>query len=630
MAKQLEEYDFPNDLKEMSIKELRTLATQIRKFLVKKVSKTGGHLASNLGIVELTIALHKVFHSPDDKLLWDVGHQSYVHKILTGRQEGFDTLRQLGGMSGFPKREESVHDVYDAGHSSDSISVGFGIAKARDLKKESFSVVSIIGDGALTGGVAYEALNNVGNCGTKMIVILNDNQMSISENIGGVSEYLSKLRTTHLYTNLKKNIRNKMTKIPVVGQGLYKGLEGIRDKVKYTMIDNTMFEELGFRYYGPINGHNIGELISFLEAIQEMDEPVFLHVVTKKGKGVPEVEQNPDVYHGIGPFNQITFQCAAQKSPTYSTVFGCHLTELAALNPELVAISAAMVDATGLKYMAKEYPKRVFDVGIAEQHAVSFASGLALQGMKPFVAIYSTFLQRAYDEIMTNVCLQNLPVVFCVDRAGNVGEDGETHHGQFDLAYLLSMPNMRVMAPKDGKELQEMMNYALTCNGPCAIRYPRGIAEDYSEISDNYLIDGKSEKLVVGEKVTIFALGKSVGIALQAAKRLEKNQLNVSVINSRFAKPLDEEIILKEAKKSELLVTIEDHSVVNGFGNAVTRFLVEKVDYQGKILNIGWPDTFIPHGKTHELEKKYNLDGKSVAQEIKKAWQEIKENERKA
>lgn len=616
--KEMTEYDFPAELKYMTDKELEFLADQIRDFLLEKVSKTGGHLASNLGVVELSIALHKVFDSPEDRILWDVGHQSYVHKILTGRADGFTNLRQLSGLSGFPKREESPHDVYDAGHSSDSISVGLGIAAARDLNGDEYNVVPVIGDGALTGGVAYEALNNAAASKHKMIIIINDNQMSISKNVGGVTQHLRKLRISPAYTDIKKRIQGSLAGKGGLGDSLFKGLEKARDALKYTIFEKSMFENLGFKYYGPVDGHDIGELTEFLDAAKRIDESVVVHVVTKKGKGFRTIEENPDTFHGIGPFSLDTMKSVSgTDKPSWSKVFGAKLTEMAERDKRIVAVSAAMIDGTGLGDMKQKYPFRVFDVGIAEQHAVSFASGMALQGMRPFVAVYSTFLQRAYDEIMMNVCLQNLPVVFCVDRAGNVGEDGETHNGQFDLSYLSHMPNMTVMAPANDRELREMMEYALEIGTPCAIRYPRGACIEWNESDARAFkpVDGSCEIVREGKKVALLAAGKLVDAAEDAAEILRKKGISCKVVNARFIKPLDENGILTAVKGVKLIVTLEDNVISGGFGCAINS-LICKNEKHPKIVNLGWPDKFIQSGKTAQLEHIYGLDAESVADRI--------------
>lgn len=611
--KQMTEYDFPRELKLMSDEELEKLSAQIRDFLLKKVSQTGGHLASNLGVVELTIALHRVFDSPKDKLLWDVGHQSYVHKILTGRAGEFERLRKLGGLSGFPKREESPHDVYDAGHSSDSISVALGIAKGRDLKNEDFNVITVIGDGALTGGVAYEALNNAAASKSKMIVILNDNQMSISPNVGGMARHLSRIRVSYPYTEMKRKLRTGLSGKGSFGDGLYRGLEKMRDTVKYMVLDRSLFENLGFKFYGPVDGHDITELTDYLEAAKRSEETVILHVVTQKGKGVKAIEENSGKFHGVGPFNPLTMQASKEKTLTYSDVFGQKLIEMAKDDERITAISAAMIDGTGLSEMKNLYPDRVFDVGIAEQHAVSFASGLALQGLRPFVAVYSTFLQRAYDEILINVCMQKLPVVFCVDRAGNVGEDGETHNGQFDLSYLSHMPNLTVMAPSDSQELKAMMEYAIKLSSPCAIRYPRGRAVERSR--ELMQINGKCEIVRNGDKAVILSVGKCLMAALKAAEILKEKGIECKVVNARFVKPLDEEGLLNSVKGAELVITIEDNVVLGGFGSMINGIFA-KNGIVGRVINLGWPDGFIKSGNTEVIEKIYGLDAESIADRI--------------
>ena len=615
--KDLLEYNFPTELKNMNTEEMQVLADQIREFLIDKVSKTGGHLASNMGVVELTLALHKVFDSPEDRILWDVGHQSYVHKILTGRAGEFDTLRQYGGLSGFPKRAESPADVYDAGHSSDSISVALGIAKARDMDQKDYHVVTVIGDGALTGGVAFEALNNAGASKSKMIIIINDNQMSISPNVGGLTQHLSRLRLSPAYVNMKKRIRAGLTSKGPAGKKVFHGMEAARNRVKGALIQTSVFENLGFKFYGPVDGHDIEELVDFLEAVKQIDGPVILHVMTRKGKGNEIIEKNADRFHGIGPFDPKTMEpVSAASYASWSHVFGEKLAEMSLKDDRIIAISAAMLDGTGLKPMVKLFPDRVFDVGIAEQHAVSFASGMALEGKRPFVAVYSTFLQRAYDEMILNVCMQNLPVVFCIDRAGNVGDDGETHNGQFDLSYLTQMPNMTVMAPSSDEELRKMMEYALALGTPCAIRYPRGTA--LRESMDLEAAEaGRCRVLKPGEKTWILSAGKCREAALQAAGILEDDGLPCGVIDARFIKPLDEESILKNCREADLIVTLEDNSVRGGFGSMVEDLFAGR-ENRPKIIVMGWPDAFVQSGKTARLEEIYGLDGPSVAERIRK------------
>ncbi|MEI8215596.1 MAG: 1-deoxy-D-xylulose-5-phosphate synthase [Eubacteriales bacterium] len=617
MKNNILDYDFPKDLKLMNEKELELLSYEIRDFLIDKVSKTGGHIASNLGVVELSIALHKVYDSPIDKIIWDVGHQSYVHKILTGRAQDFDKLRKLGGLSGFPKRAESMHDVFDSGHSSNSISIALGVARARTIKGGNESVVAVIGDGALTGGIAYEALNNAGHCSDNITVILNDNEMSIGKNCGGMSEHLYKLRMSTKYNEIKKQLKRALTGIPVFGEGLLNGLEHIRDGFKYAIVPGAIFEELGFRYFGPVDGHDIAGLVETLSIARQLDGPVLIHILTSKGKGYKTAERNPSKFHGIGPFDPETGdQLCNSNNLSYSKIFGNKLVELGIKNENIVAISAAMIDGTGLESFSEKFPQRTFDVGIAEQHAVSFAAGLALNGMIPVVAIYSTFLQRAYDQIMFDICLQNLPVVFAIDRAGNVGQDGETHHGNFDISFLSHIPNLTILAPKDGKELEAMLEYAVSLGTPCAIRYPKGDAADLSGFSNNYSIDGTAEILKVGVDATLIPAGKMVSNTLLALELIKSKGYNVEIINPKFIKPMDIKTIISSGNKTKLIVTIEDNSTEGGFGSAMLKEFsdlgVENISF--KI--IGWPDKFIEQGSVQELETLYNLDPESIARRV--------------
>ncbi len=617
MKKNLPDYQFPDELKRMSERDLELLSYEIRDFLIDKVSKKGGHLASNLGVVELTIALHSVFNSPIDKIIWDVGHQSYVHKILTGRAACFDGLRCLNGISGFPKRMESVHDMFDAGHSSNSISAAMGYAAARDLTEEDYSVISVIGDGALTGGMAYEALNNAGSSHSKMIVVLNDNEMSIAKNIGGISQHLAKLRASQTYLDFKKHLKKTLKGIPGMGKGLYNGMEHIRDSVKYAIVPGGIFEQLGFKYFGPVDGHNIHDLIEVLSFAKLMDEPVLIHAITKKGKGYRNAEINPGKFHGIGAFEPTTGNVmAVSETCSYSTIFGEKLVQLAGENPKIVAVSAAMIDATGLGKFSQRFPQRIFDAGIAEAHAVTFAAGLVAGGYKPVVAIYSTFLQRAYDQILIDVCMQKLPVVFAIDRAGNVGADGETHHGVFDLSFLSHMPNMTVLAPKDGNELAQMLEYAVTLEGPCAIRYPRGESADCFASEMSALCNGKSERILVGDDVDIFAVGKMVSVGVDVCRRLKEKRISAGLINARFVKPVDSDAILSSAKKMKKIVTLEDNVVKGGFGSSLTSILSEKGITDVTVLNIGWPDQFIEQGTQPELFDKYGLDSAGIAERV--------------
>lgn len=606
--KRLMDYTFPADLKNMSVKEAELLSAQIREFLVDNISKTGGHLASNLGVVELTVALHKVFNTPEDQLIWDVGHQSYVHKILTGRADQFNTLRQFGGMSGFPKVKESPYDSFDTGHSSTSISIAAGMAAARDLNGDKYHVAAIIGDGSLTGGIAYEALNNVGASHSDVIVILNDNGMSIEPNTGGVSTHLSKLRSSEKYNDFKRKLKTNVSQIPGIGKAAVSGMMHIRDTIKYAMIEGAMFESLGFKYFGPIDGHDFEELIKTLEAAKAVDGPVLVHVVTKKGKGYVNAENNPSKFHGTGPFDPETGNALKPSAgPSYSSVFGNKLMKIAESNDKVVAISAAMLDGTGLGGFAKKYPERTFDVGIAEGHAVTFAAGMATKGFRPVVAVYSTFLQRAYDQIIQDVALQNLPVIFGIDRAGIVGADGETHHGMFDLSYLNHIPNMTVLAPADKNELEAMMDYAMTLDGPCAIRYPRGAAPEI-EFEGNI---NSSFTLSEGTDVEIWSAGSMLDTAVKAAAMLRVRGINAGVVNARIIKPLDLEALEESASRTKLIVTLEDNVISGGFGQSVAAELQDTA-----VLNLGWPDEFIEHGSSTELYEKFGLDADSITERI--------------
>lgn len=624
--KHLLEYNFPEDLKELSDDELELLSYDIRDFLITNIAKTGGHLASNLGIVEITMALHKVFNTPDDKIVWDVGHQCYVHKILTGRASRFDTLRQEDGLSGFPKSEESGFDVFNSGHSSTSISAAMGIANARDLKKEKHNVVAVIGDGAMTGGLAFEGLNNAGIQQTNMIVILNDNEMSISESTGSFSQYLNKLRASKSYQGLKKSVRKKIESIPALGMPIAKGIEKSKGLLRYAVVFQGIFEDMGFRYYGPVDGNNIKEMTEILWMAKNLDGPVLIHAMTQKGKGYKNAENNPSKFHGIGPFDAETGkELSSSTKPGYSKVFGDHLIEIAAKDEKIVAITAAMKDGTGLKGFSERFPNRFYDVGIAEAHAVTFASGLAIGGFRPFISIYSTFMQRAYDQIIMDICMQKLPVVFMLDRAGNVGADGETHHGVFDISYLKHMPNMTIMAPKDGSELKDMMDHALSLDGPCAIRFPRGTAQ-ITKDEPSTIVTGTAQVIsqyhpadeAVVKPVHIWALGKMVGIGRYVEEILKRKNIPVKLINARFVKPLDEDTLLKSAKDAGLVVTIEDNVLTGGFGESVNTLLSTKLNKKFHTLNLGWPDKFVPQGNTESIMKKYELDPKSIAQKIEK------------
>lgn len=614
MRKKLTEYDFPNDLKNMDINELELLSYDIRDFLISNISCTGGHLASNLGAVELSIALHMVFESPGDKIVWDVGHQSYIHKILTGRADKFCTLRKTGGLSGFPRISESPHDIFSTGHGSNSISLVTGLAKARDLNGEKYNTVAVIGDGALSGGLAYEGLNNLGDSGAKAIVILNDNGMSISKSTGGVSKHLSKLRVSKGYYSLKRNVKKASKKIPGIGDNIYSGMEKLRDSLKYVIVNGVIFEEMGFTYIGPLDGHNIEELSRHMELAKNAQGPVLLHLITEKGKGYRNAEVYPGRYHGTGPFDPETGAAVNSSDiPTYSDVFGKKLVELASDDDRIVAVSAAMTEGTGLSEFCSRFPDRTFDVGMAEEHAVSFAAGLAKGGARPFVAIYSTFLQRAYDEIITDVCLQGLPVIFAADRAGNVGADGETHHGMFDISYFSHMPGMTVMAPADGRELEQMMDHALTLATPCVIRYPRG--ENGDILKERIPLYRGSQIISQGKDAEIWALGSMVKTALEAAEILKKKGIDTGVANVRFVSPADEQKIISSAKKTKHIITLEDNIIKGGFGEKAAALLM-KNNIKTKMINMGWPDKFIEHGSAFELYKKYRLDAAGTAERI--------------
>ena len=612
----LNELNLPEDLKSMDFRELELLSYEIRDFLIDNVSKTGGHLSPNLGVVELTIALHKVFDSPKDKIIWDVGHQSYVHKILTGRASEFNSLRKYDGLSGFPKREESPHDCFNTGHSSNSISAGLGMAKARDLQKQDFEVISVIGDGALTGGLAFEALNNVSASKSKMLIIVNDNGMSISKNIGGLSTHLSKLRMSGAYLGFKSGIKKTLKSIPLVGSALYSKAENIRDGIKSAVnTEGAYFETLGIKYLGPFDGHDIGQLIQAFEMTKKIDSPVVLHVITKKGKGYVNSEDYPDKFHGISPFNPQTGVCNSKSEKSYSAVFGEELEKLAEAEDKIVAISAAMLSGTGLSNFANDFPQRTFDVGIAEGHALSFAAGLAVSGMKPVAAIYSTFLQRAYDQIIIDICMQNLPVVLAIDRAGIVGEDGETHNGIFDIAYLLPIPNLRFFAPADEKELRMMLSKALQLESPVAIRYPRGKAENFWDIYDDYGDITKPKVHSLGKDVNIIAIGRMVKFAVEAQKLLEDRGIDAGVVNLRQLSPLPKDEIIKIAKSGKKIVTIEDGVIVGGIGQSIVSML-KASGVSKKCLVLGFDNEFIKQGDENLIFEKYRLDARGIAERV--------------
>lgn len=613
--KNLLDYSLPEDLKFMDIKELELLAVQIREFLVDNISKTGGHLASNLGAVELTIALHKAFNSPYDKIIWDVGHQSYVHKILTGRASEFSKLRQFGGISGFPKTGESPHDIFDTGHSSNSISIAAGFAAARELSGENNDVVAVIGDGSLTGGLSYEGMNNLSDLRSKAIIILNDNGMSIGLNTGGLSKHLNKLRVSKGYSNFKKGLGSALKKVPAIGEGLFNGVSKARDHIKYSIVEGVMFEKLGFTYIGPIDGHDISAILHNLELAKSAEHSVIMHVITKKGKGYRNAENDPSKFHGIGAFDKSTGELVDKSDkPSYSTVYGNKLVDMARQNDKIVAVSAAMIDGTGLRDFARIFPERTFDVGIAEGHAVTFAGAMAKCGYKPFVTIYSTFLQRGYDNIIMDTCLQNAPVVFAIDRAGCVGYDGETHHGMFDISYLKNLPNMKVLAPASSAELEMMMEYALHSASPVAVRYPRGSAAS-ATVLPAPLKDG-SQVISEGKDVMIWAVGNMLNNAKTASDILNACGIDTGIVNARFVAPPDREKILLSAENCRLLVTLEDGIKTGGFGETVASIIAEEKK-KTSILTLGWPDKFIEHGTVEQLMDKYGLSGEKVAERIK-------------
>ncbi len=613
----LEKVNSPEDVKKLSIEDKKILAEEIRKYILEIVSENGGHLASNLGVVELTIALHSVFNVPEDKIVWDVGHQSYVHKILTGRKDKLKTLRKLNGIAGFPKTNESKCDCFNTGHSSTSISAALGMARARDIEGKDNSVIAVIGDGALTGGMALEALNDAGCSGARMTVILNDNEMSISKNIGGINMLLSKLRTKRSYTKSNVSLKNLINKIPVVGKPFVKIVQRVKRSIKQLIIPKMFFEDIGFRYLGPVDGHNIEELERMLKITKELDGPVLLHVLTKKGKGYKIAEENPDKYHATSPFDIETGKPKKEKKKDYSKVFGDKLIELAKKNDRIVAITASMKDGTGLHEFQKEFPNRFFDIGIAEQHAVGLAAGMAKEGLIPFVPIYSSFYQRAYDQVIHDVAIQNLPVIMCVDRAGIVGADGETHQGEFDMAFFRLIPNLTIMAPKNFKELEDMMEFAVRLKRPVVIRYPRGGESEKIKFDKNEEIKyGKAEILKEGKDLSIIAIGKTVARAMEVANKLKEDKIDAEVINARFLKPLDKETITKSIEKTKLVITLEDGTIINGLGTAVKELIIDEKLEGVKIKSYAYPDKFIRHGAVEELEELYHQDTKSIYEDI--------------
>ncbi|MFA5097431.1 MAG: 1-deoxy-D-xylulose-5-phosphate synthase [Candidatus Margulisiibacteriota bacterium] len=627
----IDELDLPSALKKLTGPELEKAAGEIRSVIIDSVSKNGGHLASSLGAVELAIAIHTVFDSPKDKVVWDVGHQAYAHKILTGRLKDFGSLRSYAGISGFPSREESPHDPFTTGHASTAISSAIGLAKARDLKKEAHKVVAVIGDGSLSGGLSLEAINNAMNLNSNLVVVLNDNDMSISKNVGALSEYFTKTRMNPLYTKTKERVEDMVKKIPKFGIPLYKLANRLKERLKHFIVDfktEVIVEELGFNYLGPIDGHNITLLMSALSFAKELKKPIMVHVLTKKGKGYSFAEKDPTAFHGVPGFDIATGKVSRSSgSRSYTQVFGDAMLCLGKENSKIVAVTAAMLDGTGLEDFSREFPDRFFDVGIAEEHSVIFAAGLAKGGLRPVCAIYSTFLQRSYDQLFHDVCLQDLPVVFCLDRAGIVGDDGPTHNGVFDMAYLRHLPNMSVMAPMDGAELEKMLRFAVLHNGPISIRYPRAAADNRENIDGTEIKTGKGEVVYrtkypisnsqcpIDKKILIVAIGSMVQPSIEAAKQLEGGDHSVSVINARFVKPLDSSLILEEAHKADLVVTVEEGCLMGGFGSAVME-LFEEHGVIKPLKRIGFPDRFIEAGKRDFILERCGLNASGIAKTI--------------
>ena len=638
----LEQINSPNDLKNLTLKQKEELAQEIRNYILEIVSENGGHLSSNLGVVELTIALHSVFNVPEDKIVWDVGHQTYVHKILTGRREELKNIRKLNGIAGFPKTKESETDCFNTGHSSTSVSAALGMARARDLQGKNNACIAVIGDGALTGGMALEALNDAGFSKTNITVILNDNEMSISKNIGGMNQFLDKLRTKKLYTRTNKLIKNRLNSIPVIGTKMVRIIQRVKRAFKQLLVHGMFFEDIGFTYLGPVDGHNIEKLESILRLSNQIEGPKIIHVLTKKGKGYTIAEKNPDRFHATSPFNIETGEPKKQKQDDYSKIFGKKLVELAKNNEKIVAITASMKDGTGLRTFQKEFPKRFFDIGIAEQHAITMAAGMAKEGMIPVVPIYSSFYQRAYDQVIHDVAMQNLHVIMCVDRAGVVGADGETHQGTLDMAFFRLVPNLVIMSPKDFRELEDMLEYAVKLNKPIVIRYPRGgedkktkfekhnkiklgkaeilkrIDENLkfkNQIIENQTKNEQMEKIKNKPKLSIIAIGKMVSRAMNIAEEIQ-DKIDVEVINARFLKPFDNQTIIKCIQKTKNVVTIEDGTIINGLGTTVKELISDNKLEGIKIECFAYPDEFIKHGKVEELEEIYGLDENSIINKI--------------
>ena len=619
----LEKIEQANDIKQIAPEDYGVLAEEIRQFLIQTISVTGGHLGSNLGAVELTMALHLFLNLPEDKLIWDVGHQSYTHKILTGRRDGFVNLRKFGGMSGFPKRKESDCDCFDTGHSSTSISAGLGMGKARDIQGGSQTIVSVIGDGSLTGGMAYEALNNASRLETNFIIVLNDNNMSISENVGGVSKYLNNIRTADTYLGLKEGVYNSLHGKSKYGDKVVSQIRRAKSSFKHLVVPGMFFEDMGITYLGPVDGHNIPEMVHMLKEARKVKKAVLLHVITQKGRGYTPAERHPARFHGAEPFDIETgIPSAPRTKANYTDIFSTVMCKLGQRDEKVVAITAAMPDGTGLKRFRNMYPERFFDVGIAEEHAVTFAAGLAAGGLKPIVAIYSSFLQRAYDQILHDVCIQNLSVVFCIDRAGLVGSDGETHQGIFDLSYLSSIPNMHIMAPKNKWELSDMIKFALAYGGPMAIRYPRGEAFDGLKNIREPIVYGKSETIYQEKDILLLAVGSMVKVALDVREQLIEQGFACSLINARFVKPIDEEAIRQACKGHQLIVTMEENVASGGFGEKVREY-VDRLGVSTQVLGITIPDEYVEHGNVELLKQEIGIDAHSIVEKVRAKYQSI-------
>ncbi len=613
----LEKINEPNDIKKLDATDYDILAKEIRDFLIEKISVTGGHLGSNLGTVELTMALHLSLDLPGDKIVWDVGHQSYTHKLLTGRRDGFDNLRKHGGMSGFPKRKESQCDAFDTGHSSTSISAALGLAKARDIQGKDNSIVAVIGDGSLTGGMAYEALNNASSLETNFMIVLNDNNMSIAENVGGVSKYLNDIRTADKYLNLKEGVYNTLKSMPK-GDAMVRGIRRAKSSVKHLMIQGMLFEDMGITYLGPVDGHNIPAMLRVIQEAKRVKGAVLIHVKTQKGKGYGPAERHPARFHGAEPFDIKTgIPSNPRDKANYTDVFSTVMMKLGQRDEKVVAITAAMPDGTGLKRFKNAYPERFFDVGIAEEHAVTFAAGLAAGGLKPIVAVYSSFLQRAYDQILHDVCIQNLPVIFAIDRAGLVGSDGETHQGIFDLSYLSSIPNMHIMAPKNKWELSDMLKFAVNFDAPIAIRYPRGEAYDGLKEFRGPVEYGKAEWIFEESEIAILAVGSMVKTGLQVYEKLKEEGYKCSLCNARFVKPIDTDMV-DTASTHKIVVTLEENVLSGGFGEKVSDYM-KRNQYTSKLLTVGIPDEYVEHGNVEQLRKEIHIDADSIINRIKKA-----------